>query len=264
MTLQVQGSGGSSAASAYADTQPADVGTISDPATALLELILKNGEAKSDASRADIDRASRLLEDTRREIKEAMQRAAEAQDHSALWDKLSQVFSGDVGALCEVVAAAAVIAATGGTGAAGVLAIAAAGFCVSGDVAKHAGWSPGVCAVLSGVGALAGAAMGNVGGASAAWQAVAASAKGVGFAANAGGIGATVVSKEWHATAMDRQADATAARGQQNIAASDYDVALDHLARAARDMSRGESTVANIVQTENDGRMALISRLGAA
>jgi hypothetical protein len=135
---------------------------------------------------------------------------------------------------------------------------------VSGDIAKHAGASPAVCAALSGAGALAGIAVGNVGGATAAWQAVATGAKCVGLAASAGGIGATAASTEWHAAAMDRQADATAARGEQSSALFDYDLAIDELAKAARDTSRGQNTVANIVQTENDGRMGLIARLGAA
>jgi hypothetical protein len=257
--MQVQAS-----ALAYADTEPAGVSTISDPAAALLALMLRSNAAQSGAARVDIDHATQVIEDTRRQIKEAMQRAADAQEHSGFWNKLSDVFSGDIGALCELVAAAAVVAATGGVGAAGVLAISAAAFSVSGEVAKRAGASPAVCSALAGVGALAGMAVGNVGGASAAWQAVATSAKGAGALATGGGIGATVVADNWQATAMDRQADATAARGEQSVAASDYDLALGQLERAARDASRAGSTAANIMQTENDGRMSLVARLGAA
>ncbi len=259
MSMQIQAS-----TLAYADTEPTGVATMSDPAAALLALMLQNSAAQSGAARADIDHATQAIEDTRRQVKEAMQRAADAQEHSGFFHKLSEVFSGDIGALCELVAAAAVVAATGGVGVAGVLAISAAAFSVSGEVAKRAGASPAVCCALSGMGALAGIAVGNVGGASAAWQAVAMGAKGAGAVATGAGIGATVVSSDWQATAMDRQADATAARGEQSAAAADFDLALGQLERAARDASRAGSTAANIVQTENDGRMSLVARLGAA
>jgi hypothetical protein len=264
MTSQVSGTGGASTPLAYADTEPDGVPLLNDPAAQLLALILQNRSAQGAVSEADIERAKKMLEEMRREINEALQRAAQAEEHHGFLDKLSSFFSGDIGVLCEVIAAAAVIAATGGVGAAGVLAVAAAGLSLSSDVAQHAGASPAVCAGISLTGAAVGLASGNVASASEAWSAVATGAKIVHCAADIAAAGALTAATEWHATALDHQADATEARGQQNIALVNYDLAIEALARATRDTTRAEQGLSNVVQTQNDGRMALIARLGAA
>jgi Mrp family chromosome partitioning ATPase len=264
MTLQIPPGGGSSPPLAYADTEPDGVPTVNDPAMAMLALILQSRGAQSAAATQDANHAKEMMDQTRRQIQEATKRAAEAEENKGFWDKLGAVFSGEIGTLCEIVAAVAVSVATGGVGAAGALALTAAALSASGEVAKRAGASPVLCAVLSGAGALAGLAVGNVAGASALCTAVTDGAKVVHFAADASGIGATVVAQQWEATALDRQADATAARGQQSVALFDYDLALDALERAVRDTTRAQTTTANIVQTENEGRLGLIARLGAA
>jgi len=264
MTLQIPPGGGSSPPLAYADTEPDGVPIANDPAVAMLALILQSRGAQSAAATQDANHAKEMIDQTRRQIQEATKRAAEAEEHKGFWDKLGSVFSGEIGTLCEIVAAVAVSVATGGVGAAGALALTAAALSASGEVAKRAGASPALCAVLSGAGALAGLAVGNVAGASAVCTGVEEGAKVAHLAADVGGIGATVAAQHWEATALDRQADATAARGQQSVALFDYDLALDALERAVRDTTRAETTTAKIVQTENEGRLGLIARLGAA
>ena len=264
MTLQVQTSSGASAGLPYADTEPNGVPAVSDPAIALLALILQTRGAQSGAAREDVTRAKEMIEQTHRQIQEAQQRAAEADEHSGFWNKLSQVFSGDIGALIEVVAAVAVIAATGGVGAVGVLAAAAAALSVSSDVAQHAGVDPKVCLGLSAASAIVGLAAGNVGGLSAATGAVTDASQVAHLVASAAATGATVASNEYRADALDARADATQARSRQTAASFDFGLALDVLEKMARDKSRAISTTSNIVQSENEGRSSLIARLGAA
>jgi hypothetical protein len=264
MALEIHANGGGSATFAYADTEPNGLPAVSDTATALLALIFQSRGAQTEASREDVEHANQVIEQTRRELQEALKRAAEAEDHSGFWNKLSQVINGDIGALCEVVASVAVIAATGGVGTAGVLAIAAAGLALGSDVAQRAGVDPKLCLGLSAAGALAGLALGNVGDAPAFWATVVKGSEFAHAAAGAAGAGATVASTEYHADALDAQTDATDARNRQTDALFDYDLALDVLERAARDTSRAEASASNISQIENDARTTLIARLGAA
>jgi hypothetical protein len=263
MSLQVQPSGGGSAALAYADTEPDGVPTVTDPAIAMLALILESRGAQADCAREEVNGANERLEQARRQIQDAMKRAAEADKHSGFWNKLSHVFSGDIGALCEVVAAAAAIVATGGAGVTVVLAVAAAGLAVSSDVAQRAGLDPKLCLALSAAGALAGLAMGNAADGAAVWEGIAKGAELTHVAAGAAGAGATVASSNYHADSLAAQADSTAARGRQTTALFDFDLALDVLKRSASDSSRAEQATSNIVQSENDGRTALVARLGA-
>ena len=262
MSLQVAPSGVGSPALAYADTEPVGVPTVSDPATALLALILKSQGVQSDAALKDVRGTNELIEQTRREIQDAMKRTAEADKHSGFWDKVSKVFSGDIGALCEVVAAVAVTAATGGVGAPALLAMAAAGLSVGCDIAQRAGADPKLCAALSLAGAAAGFAVGDIGAGAGFWAGVAKGAALTHAAADGFGTSATVVSQNYHADSLVAQADTTGARGQQTAAVFDYNLALDALDRAVRGSSRAESTASNIVQSENDGRTALIARMG--
>jgi hypothetical protein len=236
---------------------------MSDPASALLALILQSRGTQSDVAREDVNRANELIEQTRHQLQEAMKRAADAEDKSGFWNKLSKVFSGDIGALCEVVAAAAVIAATGGAGVTAVLAMAAAGLSVSSDVAQHAGADPKLCLALSAASGLAGLAMGNAGGAGF-WAGVAKGAQLTHVAANGASTGASIASGNYHADSLDAEADATAARSRQSDAIFDFNLALDVLDHAARDTSHAEQSASNIVKSENDGRTSLIARLGAA
>lgn len=263
MILELSASGGRAAALTPLDSQPNGEPAMSDPALAVLALILQSRAERSHAAAEDVTRANELIEQARHEIQDAMKRAAEADEHSGLWSKLSSVFTGDVGAICELVAAAALVAATGGTGAAGVLAIAAAGLCAGADVAEHLDLPPGVSIALSAGGALAGLVAGNVTGSPGFWEALAKTANVTHTVANAAGAGAQITAAKDRAAALDARTDATVARGRQNDAVFDFNLALDVLDRAARDTSRARATTSEIVKSDNDGRSALIARLGA-
>jgi hypothetical protein len=264
MTLAIETRGGVSDVAAFADTEPDAVSVANDPALALLALILQNRGAQSNAAREDVNHANEMLEQSRREIQEAMKRAAEADQHSGFWSKLGAVFSGDIGAIAEIIGAAAVIVATGGAGAAGVLAIAATGLSAGAEVGQKLGLDPKICLALSGAAAVAGIAVGKVPDVSEFCATVEKGCKIVGSAAMAASVGATTVAGQYQADAADAQTDATRARAVQADASFDFNIALDMLARAARDTSRAEGTAAKIEQAESDGRASLMARLGTA
>jgi hypothetical protein len=230
----------------------------------MLALILKSRAAQGESAREDVHQAQEQVEQARREIQDALRRTAEAHKHSGFWHQIGAVFKGDVGAICEVIASVAVVAATGGVGAAGVIAIAAAGLTVGSTVAQKLGLDPKICAGLSAGAALAGALVGNMANASEFCQALVEGSHLVEIGAKGVGQAADTVGNNYDAAAANDQADATAARGQQNTALLDFNLALEVLQKVARDTTHAESTTADIVKSQDDGRTALISRLGAA
>lgn len=236
----------------------------SDPATALLALMLESRGASATVARQDVNHAKQLLDDARRELREAMQRAAEAQDDAGFWDCLSSVFSGDIAAIAEVVAAAAMVAATGGVGALGVLALVGAGLSLGADVGQRLGLDPKLCAALGAIGGIAGFLSGNASSLTGVWADVATGAR-VAHVATFGAAGAThSVAEQRRADAVDAEADGARARGSEDDANFLFDQALDTLKRLARDIERGQASASNIARTRDDGRLALVAGVGAA
>jgi hypothetical protein len=236
----------------------------SDPGAALLALIVQSRGAQSDAARVDVNRANDQLEEARRQMQDALERAKAADQHSGFWGDLSSFFGGDIAVIAEVVASAATIVATGGVGAVGVLALVAAGMSIGADVGQKAGLDPKICSALSVGGALAGIAAGRVDAAASVWADVAKGAHLAGTAATSVGAGTEVASREYQAAAADAQADATSARGTQDEAWLRFNVALEVLQRCAHDVQRADTTVAGIGRDQADGRSALLTRMGAA
>jgi hypothetical protein len=236
----------------------------SDPATALLALMLESRGVQGATARQEIDHAHDLLEDARRQLREAMARAAGAQEDAGFWDGLSNLIGGDIASIAGVVAATALVVASGGTGAPAVLALVASGMSVAADVGQKLGLDPKICVVLGTAGALAGLAGGQVASTAGFWQTLAQGAAVTQAAATAGGGGAAVVSGQFLGDALDARADATRARAGEGDAMFRFEQALQLLENAARDLQRGKAAASNSVASEGDGRLALIAGIGAA
>jgi hypothetical protein len=241
-----------------------DVPVTSDPGSALLAHILLSRDASSENAREDVTRANAALEEARRQLREALERAREADHRAGFWGELGSIFSGDIAALAEVVASAAAVVATGGAGAAGVLALVAAGMSIGADVGEKAGLDPKICTVLSAAGAVAGMAVGQLDVQSGVWADLAKGARITNTTATTAGSGAAVVSQNYRADAMNAQADATTARAAQDDAVFRFNQALEVLQKCARDVQRADSTVANINEDEAAGKVALLARMRAA
>jgi hypothetical protein len=239
-----------------------DAALSSDPAVALLALMLASRSVQSDVARTDVEYQSKVVAEMRAQIQDALKRAEEAQQDSGFWGDVASVLGGDVAAICGLIAAAAFVVATGGAGAPAIVALAAAGLTVGADVGERLGLDPKLCVGLSTAGALLGVLGGNVNGAAGVFGTVAKVANVSQGVATAGGGGAHVAEREFHAQALDAQADAKQARGAQADAWLRLEMALEVLRRAAEDIERGKHTVSKIEDSNSAGRSALIARLG--
>ncbi|HTQ04781.1 MAG TPA: hypothetical protein VMI54_13040 [Polyangiaceae bacterium] len=241
-----------------------DVPVTSDPACALLALMLQSRGAQSNAARENVNRANDELEEAQRQMQEALDRSKQADENSGFWGVLSNVFGGDIATIAEVVASAAAIVATGGVGAAGVLALVAAGMSIGADVGQKAGLDPKVCLALSAGGAIAGVASGQLGAPANVWSDIAKGGRVASAAASTTGAGAQMASDAYHADSMDAQADATSARGAQTEALFRFNLALEVLQQCAHDVQRADHGVATTTKDDSDGKSALLARMRAA
>lgn len=241
-----------------------DVPVTSDPGSALLALMLKSRGTESDAARSDVNHAFQALEEARRQMREALEQAQKAQEHSGFFGALGHLFSGDIAAIGEAVASAAAIVATGGVGAAGVLALVAAGMSIGADVGEKAGLDSKFCLALAVGGAVTGIAAGQLDAPAGLWDNVAKGGHITSAAASTAGSAAEVASDRYRADAMDAQADAESARGAQDDAMFRFNAALEVLQKCARDVQRATSTVADMTKQTSDGKSALIARMRAA
>jgi hypothetical protein len=241
-----------------------DVPVTSEPGSELLALLLRSRGAISDNAREQVDRANAALEEARRQMQEALERARQADEKSGFWGELSSIFNGDIAALAGVVASAAAIVATGGAGAAGVLALVAAGMSIGAEVGEKAGLDPKVCALLAAGGAIAGFATGRLDAADGVWADIAKGARITNTAATTAGSGATLVAENYRADSMNARADGARARGAEDDAVFRFNQALSVLQRCARDVQRADGAVAAMSKGDADGRSALLARMRAA
>lgn len=246
------------ATSAAAGPGPSDVAAV------LLECMVNSRGAQSEAARANAEQAHRLVERAREQIREAMERAEEANENGNFWSDVSGVLGCDVATIAGIVGAVALAVATGGAGLPAVLAVAAAGLTVGAKVGDELGLDPRITMALGAAGGVLGAVAGGVTGAGTAWTTLAQVAGGVQGGASGAAGGAKIAEGHFRGEAAEMNAEAAAARGRQADAWLRFDIALDLLDRACRDVSRAKERASDIVQSENDGTSAVISRMGAA
>ncbi|HEX6767503.1 MAG TPA: hypothetical protein VF103_18520 [Polyangiaceae bacterium] len=235
-----------------------------DVATVLLECIVNSRGSQQDSANADIEQAHRLLDRARQEVQNAMERADEAERHGDFWGDVSHVLGGDVASIAGVVAAVSLAVATGGAGTPAVLALVAAGLTAGAKAGQELGLDARVTAALGVLGGVAGLIAGNVTGAGSAWTTVANVATATQGAASAAGGGASIAEGEYRADAMDDRADAKGAQNRESDAWLRFDLAIDALDRASRDVQRAKERTSSIEQTKSDGAQTIILRIGAA
>jgi len=246
------------------DSPLAGVLAGADPAIALLGLMINGRGVQNDVARTDVERQSKLIEELRARIAEELRKADEAQHHAGFFGKLSQVFSGDIGALLGLVAAAAATLATGGASAVAVVALVGASATATADVGARLGLDPTLCKLLSAAGAVLSLAGGNVGGASGSWATVGTVTRGFQGAAAVAGAGTQVAAKLYEADAADAQAEAKRGQGLQAQAAARIDTAIELLRKLARELAQAADKVSTIEGDRAEGRSTIIAGLGAA
>jgi hypothetical protein len=230
----------------------------------MLACIMNSRGSQEATARANIEHAHELLERARDELEKAMARAEEAGDDAGFWGDVSNALGSDVASIAGLTAAVALAVATGGAGAPAVIALVAAGLAVGAKVGQELGADPRLVAALSASGALLGLFAGNAAGAGSAWTTVAQVSSAVQSGASAAGGGASIAEGHYRGQEIDARADQTAAQGRQNQQWLRIDLAIAELERACRDVSQAKERASSVVETENGGNAAILSKIGAA
>jgi hypothetical protein len=239
-------------------------GGFSDPAMALLALVVESRGAQNAVARDDVEEQGRLIEQAQAAIRDAMQRAEEAHEHAGFWGKLSEVFGGDLTALFGVIAAVAVTVGTGGAGAPAILAMTAAGLAAGAEVGERLGLDPRICAALGACGAVVGALGGNVSGLSELGQVVAQASNVASAVATGAGGACTIVKGQFDGDALDAQADEKQVRADRTQAYARIDDAVEVLRKVARDLERAQGTASTVVADDARANAMILARIGAA
>jgi len=197
-------------------------------------------------------------------MREALERAKQADESGDFWSDVSEVFGSDIASIAGVVAAVALAVATGGAGTAAVIAVVAAGLTAGAKVGQELGADPRLTAALGVAGGALGLFAGNAAGAGNAWTTVAQIGSAVQGGASATGGGASIAEGHYRAQAVDERAEAKAAQSRQNDAWLRYDLAIEALEQASRDVLRARENTSHVHRTESDGVESIISRIGAA
>jgi hypothetical protein len=227
----------------------------------LLAMLAESHSAQSRCSQAEIGHAFERLKELRGEIKAAMERAQEANDHAGIWGGISNALGGDVASIAGVIASAAVIAGTGGTGAAVLLAGAAIGFAAAAKVGQELGLDPKLVLALE----LAGVAAGAFCGGEASpgfWATLATVARGTQGGATAAGGGAFIVQGQYQGDATEAQGEARFHRGEEQLENEKVEEVLGLLEQSAK-IWRFESEAASKIQNEHSAQSdAVVMRIG--
>jgi hypothetical protein len=234
-----------------------------DLGAALLAIVMKSLNGRSDQAMADIEHTTALVERARAEVEAAMRRAEEAEDSAGFWGDIKELLGGDIATIASVVAATAVIIGSGGMGAPAILALAAAGLSTGATVGSRLGLDPKLCAVLGGAGALLGVATGGFGSAGT-LATLATGARAAQAGATAASGGAMIAEGEYRGQSLHARAEQTAAEQKERSLAINIDLAIEVLEAAARDIERSRRATSQIQATQDEGHSAVIARIGAA
>lgn len=208
------------------------------PEERLLALIVYRQLTQMDSAKETVDASFEQLSKLRQEVKEAMDKAKEAQHRSGFWGAISSILGGDIGAIASAVAAIAAVVATGGAAAA-VLAVVASAASIAAQHAKELGIPPGVAMAIGIAAAAATLCTGNAQGLLQVSESVKKAATTVRLVAgvtagvaNVGGSGTSIASGVFAKEATDAQASARFGEGQQDLTNLDMDDAIKLLSAA--------------------------------
>lgn len=232
------------------------------PELLLLASMLESRDTQTATARLDIGQAFERLEDLRQKIQDALERAREAQDSAGIWSDVSSLLGDDVATIAGVVASAAVIAGSGGAGAAVVLAAIAVSCTAGAEVADELGVDPELVMALKLVGAGAGLLGGGGAQAASLWSTIATVARAVQGGALAGGGAAGIVQGQYEGTAADERALADFFRGNEQLQQQLTDDRIAELEKLARVVQFLTQAASNITAQNAELDQTLISRIG--
>jgi hypothetical protein len=248
--------------------------------------MVKSQLVQGESAKVSVNLNQEQLKQLREQVKEALEEARDADGNSGFWGDIGDALGGDIGSLAEVVAVAAAVAASGGT-AAIVLGAIAVACTLASKYADELGIPPkvaigiGIAAAVSSV--LSGnfAASGQVAAAAGASQAAAAVGNGaaqvskathvlreIAFAAKltaagANGTGAIAngVSAYYHSDALNHDADAHQVQSRETLTSMDIDAAVEVLSRSIDRQLSLSSATAQTLQANQQSTHLIIQGL---
>jgi hypothetical protein len=240
------------------------------PEEQLLALIVFTKLTQTESAKGSVDDSYEKLEDLKRQIHEATERAKEAQKHSGFFGAISNVLGGDIGAIAGLIASVAAVVVTGGAAAA-VLAVVASAVSIASQHAKELGIPPEVAMGIAIVAAGAALCCGNASGliqvsegvkkAAATIKLVASATSAV---ANAGAGGANMVKGVYDKDVKDAQADTRWSQGQRDLTNVDIDEAIKLVSDALAQSRTTTETLSGTLDSHHQASDLLISNYSGA
>src|SRR6188768_2022782 len=212
-------------------------------ASALLALLVQAQCTAQSGCRTAIEVNAQKLEELRKELADAVQKAKEASEHSGFLGFLGDVFGSDIAQIAAAVAAVAAMVATGGAAAPLIMIAIAEALQLGAKAGAELGLDPKLCMALSVASVAVGLCTGT-GGLQAAGtiaqvgRDVELGAKVLQGASTITGGALTYGASRYHATALHYQADVVRDQAAEDITNLDLDDALSRLQHAIRTAQR--------------------------
>src|SRR3954463_10032444 len=115
----------------------------------LLALMVQSQTTAQCGSKTDVELDFKKMEELKKQLADAIQKAKDAQEHSGLFGFLGDIFGSDIAQIAGAVAAVAAVVATGGASAPLFMIALAEGLQLSAKAGAELGLDPGLCMALS-------------------------------------------------------------------------------------------------------------------
>lgn len=240
------------------------------PEEQMLALIVYTQASQMGDAKTSINLNAEQLDKLREQVKEALEKAKEAEKDSGFWGGLAKIFGGDLASLASAVAAVAAVVMSGGTAAA-ILAVVATAVSFAAEHAEELGIPVEVAVAIAIAASVAGLCAGNGKAlfdvsektAKIAGQ-VRSCALGAAATFKAGGAACGGVAAGYEHTARYAQADAQRADGQQDLGSADMDEALDRFSAAFDAQNAAAQQASSIQQQSAASNYAILNNWGGA
>ena len=235
-------------------------------ACALLALLVQAQSASQSGCRTAIEVNAQKLDELKKELADAVQKAKEASEHSGFLGFLGDVFGSDIAQIAGAVAAVAAVVATGGASAPLVMILVAEGLQLGAKAGAELGLDPKLCMALSLASVAVGLCTGTgelqaAGTIAQVGRDVEVGAKILQGASSITGGVLGYSAARYHASALHYQADVVLTQAREDTTNLDIDSALSMLQSAVRTAQRETSTASEIVQNDSDANTTLSDRI---
>ncbi len=236
----------------------------------MLALIVFTQASQMGEAKTSINLNAEQLEKLREQVREALEKAREAEKDSGFWGGLAKIFGGDLASIASAVAALAMVIASGGTAAA-ILAVIATAVSFAAEHAEELGIPVEVAMAIAVAASVAALCCGDGKGLFEVSQKVEniagrvkTCASAAALTSKAGGAVCGASAAGFERVARYEHANAELADGRQDLVAADMNEALDRLSAAFDDQNAAVERVSSIQQQSASSAYAILSNWGGA